>query len=170
MRRFYAKRVGIKSYNGPICPDIQDKLEKLKNESFSCLSLHAGRLKYEVECGPTSHVMHLGEKTCTCRRWDLTGMPCKHDVSAIYTNRERPETYVHPCYSKETYLAVYGDMINPIRREHEWPTTKNPNVAPLIIYRPPSRPRKLRKKASDEPQNPYKMTRKNKPIRCGNCG
>ncbi|OMO98258.1 hypothetical protein COLO4_14042 [Corchorus olitorius] len=73
MKRFYAKSVGMKSYNRLICPDIQEKLEKLKQDSFSCFSTPAGRMKYEVECGTTSHVVNLAEKTCTCRRWDITG-------------------------------------------------------------------------------------------------
>ncbi|OMO76041.1 hypothetical protein CCACVL1_15953 [Corchorus capsularis] len=86
----------MKSYNGPICPDIQEKLKKLKQDSFSCFSTPAGRMKYEVECGTTSHVVNLAEKTC--------------------------------------------------------------------------RPKKVRRRAVDEPQNPYKLSRKNKESRCGNCG
>ncbi|XP_062013810.1 uncharacterized protein LOC133730190 [Rosa rugosa] len=38
----------------------------------------------------SKNVVNLAMRTCTCRRWDLTGIPCKHAISAIYMKREDP--------------------------------------------------------------------------------
>ncbi|GKA72747.1 transposase, MuDR, partial [Tanacetum coccineum] len=47
-------------------------------------------------------VVNVEERTCSCKKWDLTGMPCKHAVAAIWNMVENglehgiPETWVHP--------------------------------------------------------------------------
>ena len=44
-------------------------------------------------------------------------------------------------------------------------------LAPLAphIYKPPGRTPKQRKRALDEPRNPYKASRLNRPVRCEKC-
>ncbi|GJU27546.1 mutator type transposase [Tanacetum coccineum] len=47
-------------------------------------------------------VVNVDERTCSCRKWDLTDMPCKHKVGAIWNMAENglepgiPESWVHP--------------------------------------------------------------------------
>ncbi|KAK9286824.1 hypothetical protein L1049_015229 [Liquidambar formosana] len=46
---------------------------------------------------------------------------------------------------------------------------RNPPVQPPSQRRPPGRPKNLRKREVDEPQNPFKLRRKNKKIKCSRC-
>lgn len=57
--------------------------------------------------------------------------------------------------------------MNPIPGEYVWVVTVLPPVYPPIIRRPPGRPKKLRKRAPDEPRSPYNVSRANKIVRCG---
>ncbi|MBA0837697.1 hypothetical protein Goarm_009834 [Gossypium armourianum] len=51
--------------------------------------------RYQVECGLGSqHVVDLVEDSCSCKNWDLTGIPCMHAVVVIHLKDEYPETYV----------------------------------------------------------------------------
>ena len=109
------------------------------------------------------------KKTCSCRSWDLNGIPCKHAIIAIYTNIETPEDYTHLCYFKETYMEIYKEVLPPMPGQSEWAETGQPAPLAPNIYKPPGRPPKQRKRASDEPRNPYKASRPNRPIRCGKC-
>jgi len=69
---------------------------------------------YEVR-GPTgfSCVVDMKKRSCACRKWDITGMPCKHAVAAIW-NRNMyggqvtvlPETLIHPIYTSSTQSMV----------------------------------------------------------------
>ncbi|GJU35581.1 mutator type transposase [Tanacetum coccineum] len=48
-------------------------------------------------------VVNVVARTCTCRIWELTGIPCKHVVATNWVmslNNEAgiPEEWVHPCY------------------------------------------------------------------------
>ncbi|XP_065638809.1 uncharacterized protein LOC136071437 [Quercus suber] len=92
-----------------------------------------------------------------------------YEVGTIYTNIETPEDYTHPCYFKETYMEIYKEVLPPMPGQLEWAETGQPIPLAPHIYKPPGRPPKQRKRASDEPRNPYKASRLNRPIRCGKC-
>ena len=102
---------GIAKYTGKVCPNIQDKLEKLKHESIPFSATLLGRFMYEVDNGRERHVVDLVRKACICRIWDLTGLPCKHGISAIVKNVEKVENYMHPCYLKEIFFETYKEII-----------------------------------------------------------
>jgi hypothetical protein len=78
--RLHTKRIGMEKYGGSVCSNVQDKLEKLKMESKSFSVMSSGNFKYEVDNDYERHVIDLTKKECTCRIWDLIGIPCKHGV------------------------------------------------------------------------------------------
>jgi hypothetical protein len=170
MTRLHTKRIGMEKYGGSVCSNVQNKLKKLKMKSRSFSAMPSGRFKYEVDNYYERHVVDLTKKKCTCRIWDLTGIPCKHGVAAIYKNLEHPEDYLHDCYLKEAYLDVYNVIIHPMPGQDEWIKTGHLPPQPPHVLRPPGRPKKLRRKDSDEPRNPpYKESRMNRQIKCGKC-
>ncbi|KAF2302623.1 hypothetical protein GH714_042392 [Hevea brasiliensis] len=92
------------------------------------------------------------EKTCTCHRWELNGIPCAHACAVIFGNNEEPEDYVHDCYSMRTYLRVYSHVIHPINGHDMWPKASKdyiitPNEA---IKRKKGRKQMARKKIVEE--------------------
>ncbi|XP_075650040.1 uncharacterized protein LOC142620568 [Castanea sativa] len=167
MTRLYAKKEGIEKYARKLCPSIQDKLEKLKVESRPFSATPVGSFLYEVASQYERHVVDLVKKTCSCRYWDLNGIPCKDAITTIYTNIDIPEAYTHPCYHKETYMEIYKEVLPPMPGQLEWVETGQPAPLALHIYKPPGRPPKQRKTALDEPKNPYKASRLNRPVKRG---
>ncbi|GKE44799.1 mutator type transposase [Tanacetum coccineum] len=101
-------------------------------------------------------VVNVVARTCTCRRWELTGIPCKHVVTTNWVmslNNEVsiPKEWVHPCYRLDTWKKVYSFKIIPIRGRIHWPkcnvpTTLLPPKHQLQVGRPP----KERKKSAAE--------------------
>ena len=96
--KMYIKKIDIEKYGGKLCPSIQDKLEKLKIESKNFCVMPSRRFVYKFDNERERHVVDLVGRTCSCRAWDLTEIPCKHGVAAIFVNREKPKDYTHPCY------------------------------------------------------------------------
>ena len=111
MTRLYKKIKGIEKYTGKVCPSIQDKLEKLKQESISFCATPSGRFMYEVDNARERHAVGLIKRTCSCWIWDLTRIPYKHGICSIFNNLEKVEGYVHPCYLRESYLETYKEII-----------------------------------------------------------
>ncbi|KAK9996198.1 hypothetical protein SO802_020884 [Lithocarpus litseifolius] len=156
MSRLYVKKIGIEKYDGRLCPSIQGKLEKLKLESKSFCAMPSGRFVYEVDNERERHVVDLVGRTCSCRAWDLIGIPYRHRVAAIFVNYEMPEDYIHPCYYKDAYVETYKTLISPMPGQSEWVSSGQPKPVAPIIYKPLGRPPMKRKRDVDEPRNPYK--------------
>ena len=96
----------------------------------------------------------------------MIGIQFKYGVAAIYKNLERLEDYVHACYRKDVYMTAYKEMITPLLSQDEWIETNQPVFIAPIVYKPPSRLPMKRKKDADKPNNPYKVSRSNRPIKC----
>lgn len=108
MTRIHRNRDSMMKYQGPICPKIQAKLEISKGESRYCTSTWSGGPKFEVNCFGQQVVVDLEKHTCTCYQWDLTGIPCKHVVSAIgFKKKKGPKTMY-------TTIIAGQDTLQPI--------------------------------------------------------
>ncbi|XP_031397476.1 uncharacterized protein LOC116208272 [Punica granatum] len=128
-------------------------------------------VKFEVTCPPNSKcAVDLQMHTCSCREWDLIGIPCMHAVACIGFNNLKPEDFVHPWYSRSTHEQLYGFFIKPTAGEEYWTKSNEDPVQPPKLKRPPGRPKKQRKKGAEEPKDPYKLKRSLGPIVCGKCG
>ncbi|GKV44483.1 hypothetical protein SLEP1_g51664 [Rubroshorea leprosula] len=110
-------------------------------------------------------------RTFTCRKWDLSGIPCMHAVAAILYNNENVYDHVPPCYKVETFINLYSNFITPIRGAPQWEKGDMPPVQPPVIRRAAGRPKKARRKVVDEKEKqPGKMGRKGVKMRCTLCG
>ncbi|KAL0374098.1 UNVERIFIED_CONTAM: hypothetical protein Sradi_3325500 [Sesamum radiatum] len=119
------------------------------------------------------------------RKWDLSGIPCKHVVSAILCQGEDIEKYTHQCYRVETYLKAYHHPILPINGRDEWKKSDfNPPVPPKAVKRVGRPPKSSRRLEVDEPVNKKKkrrgapilkegssrIKRQQTTVKCGKCG
>ncbi|GKE48527.1 mutator type transposase [Tanacetum coccineum] len=59
----------------------------------------------------------MNRRVCSCGKWELTKIPCKHVVAAIYNMFENsvgvgiPKQWVHAAYRLETWAHVYSFKI-----------------------------------------------------------
>ncbi|XP_071726999.1 uncharacterized protein [Rutidosis leptorrhynchoides] len=125
------------------------------------------------------YVVDLQRKICTCRRWEITGMPCKHGVASIWNMADNsgdvgiPEKWVNPIYFLDTWKRTYAFTINPINGRSMWKEPTANKLLPPIIVPQAGRPKKNRRKGIDENEsmnNNGKLSRRGKSATCGNCG
>ncbi|KAI3470784.1 hypothetical protein Pfo_027447 [Paulownia fortunei] len=109
MKKIHVMRDQMGKYNNDLCPKIIKLLEKLtKNQDQFEIESYYG-IKFKV---------HIGEKTCFCRRWELIGIPC-------YT----PEEYIHDCYKKKIFMKTYSHLVGEMNDNDMCP---NVDMQPLI--------------------------------------
>lgn len=60
------------------------------------------------------YTVNLATHQCACRRWDLTGIPCKHAVSVLDDNQEDPIRYTSEYYYAHMMRRTYSDNIKPV--------------------------------------------------------
>jgi hypothetical protein len=84
MQRYQAKMEGIQKLTEKITPNIAKKLEALVYESMDYVALYVGDDTFEVS-GPTGKqfVVDMRRRTCGCRVWQMTEIPCVHACAVI---------------------------------------------------------------------------------------
>ncbi|KHG13686.1 atpA [Gossypium arboreum] len=152
MTRLVFMREVAEKYPGPLCPRIQKKLSEIVSQSNNIWPVYAGNKKYEVDCRfGNKHVVDLFKSSCSCRKWDLSGIPCKHTVSCMQVLAVSLETYVNTCYTVTTKLNIYSYLINPVKGPMQWEHVRDMEpILPPIIRRPTGRPKQTRMKEVDE--------------------
>nr|CAD1838446.1 unnamed protein product [Ananas comosus var. bracteatus] len=110
--------------------DEDVKLEEIKEKARHCEPLWAGETIYEVHFNGRQYTVSLAAASCECRQWDVTRVPCKHAVSAIYKAKLDPEKFVHKYFLKETYIRTYSQMIMPIPDSSRWPKV---GIEPIML-------------------------------------
>ncbi|XP_057769544.1 uncharacterized protein LOC130989579 [Salvia miltiorrhiza] len=125
----------MSAVKGKLTPNVSKLLEKNLMVSAYCIALPAMYDSFQVHYEGDTFVVHVktgtsGQNKCSCREWDLTGIPCKHAVSAIkYMDRD-PIDYVSDCFSVDTYLSGYEHGIKPIHGNKMWPQVEGDIVKP----------------------------------------
>ncbi|XP_059450921.1 uncharacterized protein LOC132181698 [Corylus avellana] len=172
MARFQQKRNGIRSTHYTICPKIHKKLERSKSDARNCISRWQNELEFEIEhIYEPRHLVRLDHHTCTCGRWQVSGIPCSHACAAIYMHKQNPEDYLDDYYKMDKYIQGYAARVYGMEGPQTWPADDPcDQILPPCIRRAPGRPKISRRKAVDEPTNPYKLTRSGYIVKCGNCG
>ncbi|XP_040362682.1 uncharacterized protein LOC121049420 [Rosa chinensis] len=174
MKRIQLRREKMQSMVGNICPKPRDILEKNKVKAATdCIpNLNGGDICEVENIEGSKNVVDLNERTCTCRRWELSGVPCKHAVSAIYHKRHNPEDYVADCYLIKTYMSIYDNLIQPINGMEMWSRNEEACILPPQYSRQPGRPKTVRRRDASEKLagNGTKLGRIQKSLKCGNCG
>ncbi|CAA0815794.1 Unknown protein, partial [Striga hermonthica] len=138
MKRLHERRDQMLKYDGVICPKIVKILEELKKRASDFFAHWNGEDQFEIENGiGTRFKVHLTEKTCSCRRWDLTGIPCVHAISGIFYLGKNPEDFVDNCYSRNTFLRSHSHMMKAINDSEMWPEVDVQPLVPPVIEKMP---------------------------------
>lgn len=181
MRRIRINRDAMAGRDLEICPRIKQKLDIAVKASRKWQATWDGDKKYMVRQGTRSVTVNLEEKTCDCRAWELTGIPCPHAVAAIHDRRHQPATYVSHFYSKQMYLKAYSYSLGALRGEDFWEVTdKAPMLPPDMPKKLRGRPKKLRRREAWEDASANRSKSKNvvqglqkmtsgKKMHCSNC-
>nr|KAJ0204775.1 hypothetical protein LSAT_V11C500294470 [Lactuca sativa] len=140
--------------------------KKIKEKAVQCRVVFCGNGKYQVTSDGTNQcVVNMEQQTCSCNKWELTGIPCKHSIVAIWDMRLNNEnvgileTWVHPAYWLKTWKEMYFFKVEPINGRFLLEKSTCPTKLIPPKYRVPiGRPKKeevedLQQKMMECPQN-----------------
>lgn len=173
MTRYFSKEKEVgEAWQGPICPKIRKKVQKISEWANTCFPMPAGQGIFQVQDRDYQFVVNIQNRTCDCRRWDLTGIPCSHAVSCLRHERISTESMVHDCYSSERFLMAYGPKIMPCKDKSMWEKVSGPKILPPHYEKKCGRPAKNRRKQPVEFQGAQgeKISRHGVKMHCSYCG
>ncbi|KAM0829400.1 hypothetical protein ACQ4PT_066876 [Festuca glaucescens] len=152
-----------------ITPFYAEKLEEAKRWSRECSAKLAEEGLWQVTSGSGRVVaVDLRAKTCGCRKWDLTGVPCSHAVAAILKLSQHPEDYVHDFFKKPMYKKAFSYTVYPVPGPEDWTRTDTPDIDPPVFRDKPGRKQTVRRKGKFEVPAPRDSSRMAS-ITCSNC-
>ncbi|KAH0702078.1 hypothetical protein KY285_016356 [Solanum tuberosum] len=144
-------------------------LEENISRSMDCTIEFNGVVGFEVKKRLCQHKVDIARRTCSCRVWQLRGIPCAYVVAALYFKKFSLYEYIDNCYSKETYLRTYANVIEPLTNLEMWPVSTNPTIDPPEITNMPGRPPKARRKEVGETKKYGKLPRTGLSMTCNIC-
>ena len=177
MSRHYTKQKEASTWPGPICPKIKKKLDRNIELSNNVYADGAGDGLFAVgelvSSQPVEYVVDLKQKTCSCCRWQKTGIPCPHVISCLRHEDIDPITLVDKCYSLEMHNKAYVNIVYPCKDRTEWQRMNGPTIFPPLFTKHVGRPTKIRRKAPGEVDargGGKKMSRHGVIMHCKYCG
>ncbi|XP_062093462.1 uncharacterized protein LOC133799463 [Humulus lupulus] len=152
MSQFFNKRESVNKWIHPMGKRILQVVEKNDNIAKICLTTRAATYQFQVDFpNNESFDVYLQKRTCSCRRFQLTGIPCGHALAAIWTSGAEIMDYIHECYKKEIFLIACAGILYPMPSLEQWPETSLNPIYPPFEINLPRRPKKARRRESNEP-------------------
>ncbi|XP_038723959.1 uncharacterized protein LOC120015554 [Tripterygium wilfordii] len=173
MDRHVRLRIKMERKQGRLVPEVHDRLVKEFQKSRLWTAKWSGDSEqsvFQVSKKPEQYVVNVKQASCTCRSWDLSGIPCTHAVATIGWLHKDPIDFVHEAYTRETYFRVYHHNVEPTNGENLWVATGGDTVIPPPMKVSVGRPTKKRRREHDEPKTSSRLRRRYPKIKCGKCG
>ncbi|GJT87633.1 heat stress transcription factor B-4-like protein [Tanacetum coccineum] len=181
MKRIVNVQGVIDKCTGSLTPTATRIMESIKKEAHLTKVQWNEANKYQVSGSLGDQcVVDVVSMTCSCRKWELIGIPYKHVITACWNMALNgraappPETWVNHCYWLSTWNETYSHKIQPICETNYWekstcPTTLLPPKHHVQVGRP--KKKRKRSKHEDEPfVKDGKLSRKGRTITCQSCG
>lgn len=184
MERIHKKRGAMANVNTQLLPKARKLVDQTIKATEECRVLWDGKQSYQVKWRGIGFCVNLQAQTCSCRVWDLTGIPCMHGMAAILYNRLNPLDFISSYYTKETYMKCYSNCLEVLNGPPFWEEVMGDTILPPPINKVlRGRPKKQRRKegweyktSSSKPNKDQmqkdqvqRMTRVGRVMHCGNC-
>ncbi|GKC60913.1 hypothetical protein Tco_1088511 [Tanacetum coccineum] len=167
--------------DGPLTPSATKLLKIAMDRANNYTVGWNGGEEYEVKGQQGNQcVVNVVNKVCSCRKWELTGIPCAHAIAANYNMALNgiqvgiPEEWVHKCYWLATWKHTYSYTLGCLNGRVMWKKSQIPTtLTPPKHNTPVGRPRKNRRKTKEEKAQMVKdgkMSRAYKTVTCLKCG
>lgn len=143
MELIFSRRADSDQWARRLTPSMEEKLEKenLKVRSLQVL-VPAGNI-FEVR-GDSIEVVDMDRWECSCKGWQVTGLPCCHAIAVIGCIGRSAYDFCSRYFTIESYRLTYSESIHPIpcleRDLLNESSQAAVTVTPPPARRPPGRP------------------------------
>lgn len=169
MAEFQERRLKGNSWFSVLAPSAEKRMMEAIGHASTYQVLRSDEVEFEVLSAERSDIVNIGTRSCSCRDWQLHGIPCSHAVAALISCRKDVYAFTEKCFTVASYRSAYSEEIRSIPRKIEWKRRVNATVeddAPVIrppkFRRPPGRPEKKRMCVED-------LNREKHTVHCSRC-
>ncbi|KAJ6799223.1 uncharacterized protein M6B38_333555 [Iris pallida] len=167
---FHERRNIGMSMQSVLVPSAEKVISEAVADSRCYQVLRANKVEFEIVSSERTNIVDIQSRCCSCRRWQIYGLPCAHAAAALLSCGEDVRLYAQECFSIRNYCETYSQIINPIPDRSLWKelaegtegAKRDIIIRPPKTRRPPGRPKKkvLRIESLKRPK---------KLVQCGRC-
>ncbi|PSS21633.1 Protein FAR1-RELATED SEQUENCE like [Actinidia chinensis var. chinensis] len=143
MELIYTRRADSNQWLTRLTPSMEEKLEKDSLNVRSLQVLISAGNRFEVR-GETIEIVDIDQWDCSCKGWQLTGLPCCHAIAVISCLGRNPYDYCSRYLTTDSYRLTYLESVYPVPnvdRPKQNDSSQNVvTVTPPPTRRPPGRP------------------------------
>ncbi|CAL8136014.1 unnamed protein product [Prunus armeniaca] len=119
------RELAMKSHS-TLCPDLGEKKLRKRLDAASRMNVvKINNVEFNVLDGDLNGLVHLQNRSCTCRKFDLEQLPCKHAIAVCRHLKLNPYSFASSYYTRATWAAAYAESIYPIPPEGTWVILEN---------------------------------------------
>jgi zinc finger SWIM domain-containing protein 3 len=137
------RREACKAWSGPLTPSMEFKAQEEVTKAGKMTVLCSSETVFEVR-GNAIFVVNLANWECTCRRWQLSGLPCLHAVAVFNRIGRSFYDYCSKFFRIESYHMTYSGTIFPIPDMDTVDFSAGANLIPPPKPRTSDKPRRKR--------------------------
>ncbi|KAF3972431.1 hypothetical protein CMV_004056 [Castanea mollissima] len=160
MTWFNERREASMQWTSILVPSAERRVSEAIERAHNYQVLRANEAEFEVISHEGSHIVDIRSRCCSCRGWQLCGLPCAHAVAALLSCRQNVHRFTESCFTVTNYRKAYSQTIHPIPDKTLWKEmltvfqNDDNKDAEVIInppksLKPPGRPRKRRVRSED---------------------
>ncbi|XP_058081825.1 uncharacterized protein LOC131229804 [Magnolia sinica] len=134
-----------------LAPSAEKRMSEAIARASGYQVLRSDEVEFEVISADRSNIVNIGTRSCSCRDWQVYGLPCSHAVAALLSCRKDVYAFSEKCFTVANYRETYSHAIHPIPDKSEWSKGNDTLgdedirvVRPPKFRRPPGRPEKKR--------------------------
>ncbi|XP_072989166.1 uncharacterized protein [Typha latifolia] len=169
---FTDRRNMAMSWTSVLVPSAEKVISEAIADSRCYQVLRANKVEFEIVSSERTNIVDIQTRCCSCRRWQMYGIPCAHAAAALLSCGEDVRLYAQECFSIRKYREAYSEIIYPIPDRNIWKESASGMeggggkadiiIRPPKIRRPPGRPKKkvLRIESLKRPK---------RVVQCGRC-
>ncbi|ERM99651.1 hypothetical protein AMTR_s00099p00021320 [Amborella trichopoda] len=123
-------------WTGVLVPKAQEVIaEQIEKSSFLHTVVWVAGKKYEIHEEMT-HIVDLDARSCTCRVWWNSGLPCTHASAAIDHCHLQITDFCEPYFTVQAYRTTYATEFCPVPDSMPLTGELNRTVYPPNTKRP----------------------------------
>ncbi|KAK4775868.1 hypothetical protein SAY87_023829 [Trapa incisa] len=164
MTWFNKRRETSMHWTSILVPSVERRVAEALDQAQTFQVLRANEAEFEVMSHEGNNIVDIRNRCCSCRGWQLYGIPCSHAVAALLSCRQNVQRFTESFFTVATYRKAYSQTIHPIPDKSLWRELSDdggdPNgnmgieivINPPKSLRPPGRLRKKRARMEDRPR------------------
>ncbi|XP_048608057.1 uncharacterized protein LOC125584146 [Brassica napus] len=173
-RWFFKRKKLILKHTHRLTIDVEEKIDRRigKGKTFEVYPVTDSQLLVKgdtIDC-----FVDLDKRTCSCGKYDLSKIPCRHAIKAGFFVGREPYTLTDFLYTTRAWREAYHESINPISvPEDGWSVpqvVENSEVLPPETRRSLGRNRKRRYETVEDKIRSSQGSQAGQSRKCSRCG